>query len=83
MQKRGYREIWQYSGSVAGSETHVRWRTVLPITPPVRHLIRTKSPVSEIVPAAMEDGMHTMKQDGIEKVLQGFTVLEQVRAVCA
>ncbi len=67
----------------SGFRGRIAVHELLVVTPPVRHLIRTKSPVSEIVPAAMEDGMHTMKQDGIEKVLQGFTVLEQVRAVCA
>jgi type II secretory ATPase GspE/PulE/Tfp pilus assembly ATPase PilB-like protein len=30
----------------------------------------------------MEDGMRTLKQDGIEKVLQGITDIQQVRAVC-
>ena len=29
----------------------------------------------------MADGMHTLKQDGIEKVLQSLTTIEQVRAV--
>jgi type II secretory ATPase GspE/PulE/Tfp pilus assembly ATPase PilB-like protein len=31
---------------------------------------------------ALEDGMRTLKQDGIEKVLQGVTDMQQVRAVC-
>lgn len=56
---------------------------LLVVTPPVRHLVRMKSPVSEIVPVAMASGMRTLKQDGIEKVLQGFTTIEQVRAVCS
>jgi len=30
---------------------------------------------------AMTEGMRTLKQDGIEKVLQGLTTIEQVRAV--
>jgi type II secretory ATPase GspE/PulE/Tfp pilus assembly ATPase PilB-like protein len=30
----------------------------------------------------MDDGMRTLKQDGIEKVLQGITDIQQVRAVC-
>ena len=32
--------------------------------------------------AALEDGMRTLKQDGIEKVLQGITDIHEVRAVC-
>ena len=31
---------------------------------------------------ALEEGMRTLKQDGIEKVLQGITDMKQVRAVC-
>jgi type II secretory ATPase GspE/PulE/Tfp pilus assembly ATPase PilB-like protein len=30
----------------------------------------------------LEAGMRTLKQDGIEKVLQGITDIKQVRAVC-
>jgi len=30
----------------------------------------------------LEDGMRTLKQDGIEKVMQGMTDIAQVRAVC-
>ncbi len=56
---------------------------LLVVTPTIRHLIRMKSPVSEIVPVAMANGMRTLKQDGIEKVLQGFTTIERVRAVCS
>jgi type II secretory ATPase GspE/PulE/Tfp pilus assembly ATPase PilB-like protein len=29
----------------------------------------------------MAEGMRTLKQDGIEKVLQGLTTIDQVRAV--
>jgi type II secretory ATPase GspE/PulE/Tfp pilus assembly ATPase PilB-like protein len=31
---------------------------------------------------SLGEGMRTLKQDGIEKVLQGITDLKQVRAVC-
>lgn len=29
----------------------------------------------------MKEGMQTLRQDGIEKVLQGLTTLEEVRAM--
>jgi type II secretory ATPase GspE/PulE/Tfp pilus assembly ATPase PilB-like protein len=48
----------------------------------VRHLMRKREPVSEIQRVAINEGMRTLKQDGIEKVLQGHTTIEQVRAVC-
>jgi type II secretory ATPase GspE/PulE/Tfp pilus assembly ATPase PilB-like protein len=31
----------------------------------------------------MTQGMRTLKQDGIEKVLQGLTTIRLVRAVCS
>ena len=38
--------------------------------------------VSELFAIALEEGMRTLKQDGIEKVLLGITDIHQVRAVC-
>jgi type II secretory ATPase GspE/PulE/Tfp pilus assembly ATPase PilB-like protein len=48
----------------------------------VKHLIQTRATVTEIKAVAMVAGMHTLKQNGIEKVLQGLTDMSQVRAVC-
>jgi type II secretory ATPase GspE/PulE/Tfp pilus assembly ATPase PilB-like protein len=47
----------------------------------VKRLVQTRAPVSEIVAAALGKGMRTLKQDGIEKVLQGATDMQQVRTV--
>lgn len=49
---------------------------------PVKHLIQTRAPVSELFTAALDDGMRTLRQDGIEKVLAGVTDMKQVRKVC-
>jgi len=38
--------------------------------------------VAELFAIALEEGMRTLKQDGIEKVLSGITDIHQVRAVC-
>jgi type II secretory ATPase GspE/PulE/Tfp pilus assembly ATPase PilB-like protein len=38
--------------------------------------------VPQMLATALSDGMRTLKQDGIEKVLQGLTDMDQVRAVC-
>ena len=35
-----------------------------------------------MIATALEEGMRTLKQDGIEKVLQGITDIQQVRSVC-
>jgi type II secretory ATPase GspE/PulE/Tfp pilus assembly ATPase PilB-like protein len=48
----------------------------------VKKHIQEHSRVTEIVATALAEGMRTLKQDGIEKVLQGITDLHQVRAVC-
>jgi type II secretory ATPase GspE/PulE/Tfp pilus assembly ATPase PilB-like protein len=49
---------------------------------PVKKHIQEHSRVAEIVRTALDEGMRTLKQDGIEKVLQGITDIHQVRAVC-
>ncbi|MBE9608974.1 GspE/PulE family protein [Chitinilyticum piscinae] len=48
----------------------------------VKQLVQERARVAEILAAALEEGMTTLKQDGIEKVLAGLTDLAQVRAVC-
>jgi type II secretory ATPase GspE/PulE/Tfp pilus assembly ATPase PilB-like protein len=45
-------------------------------------LIQERARVADILVASIEGGMRTLKQDGIEKVLQGVTDMQQVRAVC-
>jgi type II secretory ATPase GspE/PulE/Tfp pilus assembly ATPase PilB-like protein len=47
----------------------------------IKRLVQARSPVAEIVAVAMAKGMHSLKQDGIAKVLQGLTDLRQVRAM--
>ncbi|MEX0959160.1 MAG: ATPase, T2SS/T4P/T4SS family [Burkholderiales bacterium] len=49
---------------------------------PVKKHIQEHSRVANVLATAMEEGMRTLKQDGIEKVLQGITDIHQVRAVC-
>jgi len=51
-------------------------------TDPIKKHIQEHSRVAQIIGTALEDGMRTLKQDGIEKVLQGITDIKQVRAVC-
>jgi len=48
----------------------------------IKKLIQEHSRVAEILAAALNEGMRTLKQDGMEKVLQGITDMHQVRAVC-
>jgi len=47
----------------------------------IRRLIQTRASVEEIFDTSIREGMFTLKQDGIEKVLQGRTDISQIRAV--
>jgi type II secretory ATPase GspE/PulE/Tfp pilus assembly ATPase PilB-like protein len=51
-------------------------------TDPIKKAIQEHAHVAELLAIALEEGMRTLKQDGIEKVLQGITDMHQVRAVC-
>ncbi len=55
---------------------------LLVATPAITRLIHARATVSEIQAAASVERMRTLKQDGIEKILQGHTDLHQVRAAC-
>ncbi|HET8608397.1 MAG TPA: ATPase, T2SS/T4P/T4SS family [Burkholderiales bacterium] len=51
-------------------------------TDPVKKLIQEHARVADLFVTAIGEGMRTLKQDGIEKVLSGVTDMQQVRAVC-
>ena len=49
---------------------------------PLKKQIQEHARVAELFATALDEGMRTLKQDGIEKVLSGVTDMHQVRAVC-
>ncbi|HUN69447.1 MAG TPA: GspE/PulE family protein, partial [Burkholderiales bacterium] len=51
-------------------------------TDPLKKLIAEKARVAEMLAVALEEGMRTLKQDGMEKCLTGMTNLKEVRSVC-
>ncbi|MFZ2632860.1 MAG: GspE/PulE family protein [Desulfosalsimonadaceae bacterium] len=51
-------------------------------TDKIKEMIQTRRTMSEIRDQAIEEGMTTLKQDGIEKVFAGFADLKEVRKVC-
>jgi len=55
---------------------------LLEATDEIRRLIRSGSTAEDIRRQAMKDGMRSLLQDGITKVLRGRTELKQVLAVC-
>jgi len=54
---------------------------VLQMTKPIRDLITAKKDSDVILKKAKEDGMTTMLDDGIDKVIKGLTTLEEVLRV--
>ncbi len=47
----------------------------------IKKMILRRAPAAEIHLAAIKDGMHTRKQDGIEKILLGYTDYTQIRTL--
>ena len=46
----------------------------------LRRLIQTRAPAEALQHEALKEGMRTLRQDGIDKVLAGVTSIEEVRA---
>ena len=53
---------------------------LMTVTRTLRHHIQTGTRNDELQRVALGDGMRTLRQDGIEKVLSGITSIEEVRA---
>ncbi len=51
---------------------------VMPITPSLRELILRGASSDEIREKAREEGMHTLREDGIIKIKKGITTVEEV-----
>lgn len=65
-----------YSGRVGITE-------ILILTPKVKELILAREPEFKIKDAARQEGMQTMREDALNKTLQGLTSLEEVLRVTA
>src|SRR5215813_6772254 len=48
----------------------------------LKKLIQEHARVADILAQCLEDGMRTLKQDGMEKCLAGITHIKEVRSVC-
>jgi len=51
-------------------------------TDTLKKLIQEHARVAQMLGQCLEDGMRTLKQDGMEKCLTGVTHIKEVRAVC-
>ncbi len=66
----------------SGYKGRVGLHELLIATDALKKNIQDHARVTEMLVTALGDGMRTLKQDGIEKVLQGITDMHQVRTVC-
>jgi type II secretory ATPase GspE/PulE/Tfp pilus assembly ATPase PilB-like protein/GAF domain-containing protein len=84
--EKGQITLYEAAGCEKCSGTGYRGRVglheLLIGTDAVKKGIQEHARVAELFALALEDGMRTLKQDGIEKVLLGITDIHQVRAVC-
>jgi type II secretory ATPase GspE/PulE/Tfp pilus assembly ATPase PilB-like protein/GAF domain-containing protein len=77
--------LWRGKGCGACHNTGYRGRSgmheVLVATDPMKKLIQSRARVVEMVKVARDEGMTTLVQDGVLKVLEGLTDLKQVKSV--
>ena len=65
-----------------GYKGRIGLHELLVATDAVKELVQARAKVPQILAVALSEGMRTLKMDGIEKVLQGYTDMLQVRSVC-
>jgi len=65
----------------SGFKGRVALHELLLGTEHMKRLIQTKAKTEEMVKAAIEEGMTTLMQDGIQKCLLGHTTFKEVKAV--
>jgi len=64
----------------SGFSGRVGLHELLVVSRELRHLIQTSARAEELQRVAMNEGMRTLRQDGIHKVLAGLTTIAEVRA---
>ncbi len=83
---KGQFTLYEKVGCPDCSDTGYRGRVglheLLEGTDSLKKQIQEHARVAELFATGLEEGMHTLKQDGIEKVLSGITDMHQVRIVC-
>jgi type II secretory ATPase GspE/PulE/Tfp pilus assembly ATPase PilB-like protein len=66
--------------SKSGYKGRAGLHELLTVSGETRRLIQTGARAEELQHQALQEGMRTLRQDGIEKVLSGITSMEEVRA---
>ena len=75
-----YRSVGCKACSDTGFSGRAGIHELMTVTRGLRHLIQTGARSDELLQHALGEGMRTLRQDGIEKMLAGVTTIEEVRA---
>jgi len=79
------KEVWIGRGCDSCSGTGYKGRIgifeVLPVSGPIRELVMKRATIKETKDKAIELGMRTLREDGIEKVKKGITTIDEVLRV--
>ena len=82
---QGALTLYRPRGCTECKDTGYRGRVglfeLMPATAEIKHAVLTRAAATDLFSLALEQGMRTLKQDGIHKVLGGRTDLAQVLAV--
>ncbi len=78
--------LYKRTGCEACSTTGYRGRMgiheLLEGTPVIKQLIKKSASTEDLFTQSVKDGMTTLKQDGIRKMLNGLTDMMEIRRVC-
>jgi type II secretory ATPase GspE/PulE/Tfp pilus assembly ATPase PilB-like protein len=80
---RIYRAVGCKHCNNSGYDGRIALNELLEITPTIRRTLLDGADTATVFKAAMASGMKTLRQDGIEKILQGHTDITQVRSACS
>ncbi len=64
-----------------GHKGRIGFHELLTLSHALRRLMQRRANVEELQAQALREGMRTLRQDGIEKVLQGLTSTDEVRMI--
>jgi len=77
-----YRPVGCDACGGSGMKGRLGLHELLIATDRMKKAIQEHARVAEMLALCLEEGMRTLKQDGIEKVLMGLTHIKEVRTVC-
>lgn len=64
-----------------GHKGRIGFHELLRVSPTIRRLVQQRADVQTLHEQGLREGMRTLRQDGLEKMLQGITSFEEVRTV--